>query len=193
MLYLDLDGFKAVNDSIGHPQGDRLLIEVARRLRTALRETDTVARLGGDEFAIVQTSVEQPAAAVALCQRLLQLLAEPYDLDGQQLRLGVSIGVAMIPADGANDVEILRAADHALYRAKAAGRGTFRLAGHDSELTPPAASSNVSILDERELSASRRVALTGGDDAKLAWAIHRGREGSPRAEDAATARLDSDG
>ena len=155
MLYLDLDGFKAVNDSIGHPQGDKLLIEVARRLRTAIRETDTVARLGGDEFAIVQTSVEQPAAAVALCRRLLQFLAEPYDLDGQQLRLGVSIGVAMIPADGANDVEILRAADHALYRAKAAGRGTFRLAGHDSELTPPAASSNGSLLDERASSAHR--------------------------------------
>src|SRR5262245_40641382 len=157
MLYLDLDGFKAVNDSVGHPQGDMLLIEVARRLRTAIRETDTVARLGGDEFAIVQTSVEQPAAAVALCQRLLQLLAEPYDLDHRQLRLGVSIGVATIPSDGANDVEILRAADHALYRAKAAGRGTFRLAGHHSELTSPAGSPHESLLDERATAPHRVV------------------------------------
>ena len=127
MLCLDLDGFKDVNDSFGHPVGDLLLQAVTVRLREETRETDTVARLGGDEFAIIQPGAEQPAAAIALAERLVARLAEPFDLDIHQAAIGVSIGIAMLPGDG-DDADIaLKNADLALYRAKADGRGTFRL------------------------------------------------------------------
>jgi diguanylate cyclase (GGDEF)-like protein len=127
VLCLDLDGFKDVNDSFGHPVGDMLLQAVTVRLRQETRETDTVARLGGDEFAIIQAGAEQPAAAIALAERLVARLAEPFDLDIHQAAIGVSIGIAMLPGDGEDADTALKNADLALYRAKADGRGTFRL------------------------------------------------------------------
>jgi diguanylate cyclase (GGDEF)-like protein len=127
LLCLDLDGFKDVNDSFGHPVGDMLLRAVTVRLRQETRETDTVARLGGDEFAIIQAGAEQPAAAIALAERLVARLAEPFDLDIHQAAIGVSIGIAMLPDDGDGADTALKNADLALYRAKADGRGTFRL------------------------------------------------------------------
>jgi len=127
MLYLDLDAFKDVNDSFGHPVGDMLLQAVTVRLRREIRETDTVARLGGDEFAIIQAGAEQPAAAIALAERLVARLAEPFDLDIHQAAIGVSIGIAVLPGDGEGADTALKNADLALYRAKADGRGTFRL------------------------------------------------------------------
>jgi diguanylate cyclase (GGDEF)-like protein len=127
MLCLDLDGFKDVNDSFGHPVGDLLLQAVTVRLRQETRESDTVARLGGDEFAIIQAGVEQPAAAIALAARLVARLAEPFDLDNHQAAIGVSIGIAILPGDGDSADAALKNADLALYRAKADGRGTFRL------------------------------------------------------------------
>jgi diguanylate cyclase (GGDEF)-like protein len=127
MLCLDLDGFKDVNDSFGHPVGDMLLQAVTVRLRQETRETDTVARLGGDEFAIIQPGAEQPAAAIALAERLVARLAEPFDLDIHQAVIGVSIGIASLPGDGADADAALKNADLALYRAKVDGRGTFRL------------------------------------------------------------------
>jgi diguanylate cyclase (GGDEF)-like protein len=127
MLCLDLDAFKDVNDSFGHPVGDMLLQGVTDRLRQETRETDTVARLGGDEFAIIQAGAEQPAAAIALAERLVARLAEPFDLDIHQAAIGVSIGIAMLPGDGEDADTALKNADLALYRAKADGRGTFRL------------------------------------------------------------------
>jgi diguanylate cyclase (GGDEF)-like protein len=124
--HLDLDQFKAVNDTFGHPAGDKLLKLVADRLRGAVRETDTIARMGGDEFVIVQTPVKNPTYAKSLAQRIIQLLSEPYDLDGHQAVIGASIGIAVSPGDGLSPDKLLRNADLALYRAKGDGRGTFR-------------------------------------------------------------------
>ncbi len=119
VLYLDLDRFKAVNDCMGHAAGDALLCQVAARLRASLRESDTVARLGGDEFAVLQAGGPQPAAAAALAQRLIDSLGLPFDHDGQELDVGVSIGIAIYPDDGADAELLLQNADTAMYRAKA--------------------------------------------------------------------------
>ena len=125
VLYLDLDGFKSVNDTLGHPVGDDLLRAVATRLRSCTRETDLVARLGGDEFAIVQADAYQPVEATTLSERLVQALQEPFDLQGQQVVIGTSIGIALA-GEGTTADDLLRSADIALYRAKAGGRGTWR-------------------------------------------------------------------
>jgi len=124
--HLDLDQFKSVNDTFGHPAGDKLLKIVADRLRGLVRETDTIARTGGDEFVIVQSAIADPADATSLAQRVIGLMSEPYDLDGQQAVIGASIGIAVGPGDGSSPDKLLRNADLALYRAKGDGRGTFR-------------------------------------------------------------------
>ena len=126
VLCLDLDHFKDINDTLGHPAGDTLLREVAARLQATIRETDTVARLGGDEFAIIQVDIDSPEQAAILCRRVLQRLEEPFMLDGQQAISGASIGVAMNSLDGEDADRLLKSADMALYRAKADGRGTYR-------------------------------------------------------------------
>src|SRR5258707_2121203 len=123
---LDLDQFKAVNDTFGHPVGDKLLKIVADRLRGLVRETDTIARMGGDEFVIVQPFIADPADATALAQRIITLMSEPYSIDGHQAVIGASIGIAVGPGDGSGADKLLRNADLALYRAKGDGRGTFR-------------------------------------------------------------------
>jgi diguanylate cyclase (GGDEF)-like protein len=122
---LDLDDFKNVNDTLGHPSGDKLLRQVAERLCTLVRETDTIARMGGDEFAILQSGLTQPTEATSLAQRVIAAVSEPYDIDGHQVVIGTSIGIAMGPADGSTPDELIRNADLALYRAKGEGRGTF--------------------------------------------------------------------
>jgi diguanylate cyclase (GGDEF)-like protein len=124
--HLDLDQFKAVNDTFGHLAGDKLLKIVADRLRGLVRETDTIARMGGDEFVIVQGPIRDPADATSLAQRIIVLMSEPYDLDGHQAVIGASIGIAVGPGDGLRPDKLLRNADLALYRAKGDGRGTFR-------------------------------------------------------------------
>ena len=124
--HLDLDQFKAVNDTFGHPCGDKLLKIVAERLRGLVGETDTIARMGGDEFVIVQATIADPAEATSLAQGVIDALSEPYDIDGQQAVIGVSIGISVGPGDGSNPDKLLRNADLALYRAKSDGRGTFR-------------------------------------------------------------------
>jgi len=124
--HLDLDQFKAVNDTFGHPCGDKLLRIVAERLRSLVGEADTIARMGGDEFVIVQATIADPAEATALAQGVIDALTEPYDIDGQQAVIGVSIGISVGPGDGSNPDKLLRNADLALYRAKSDGRGTFR-------------------------------------------------------------------
>jgi diguanylate cyclase (GGDEF)-like protein len=126
VLFIDLDRFKAVNDTLGHHVGDALLQAVAGRLKQCVRESDVIARLGGDEFAIVQCNVEQPLSATSLARRLVDFIGAPYDLDEQQVVVGVSIGIALAPADGLVANDILKNADLALYRAKAEGRGTYR-------------------------------------------------------------------
>ena len=123
---LDLDHFKHVNDTLGHPVGDKLLQAVAKRLRTLVRETDTVARMGGDEFAIVQGPLVRRCDAEALALRVIDALGEPYEIDGHQVVIGVSIGIAVGPLDAATPERLMRNADLALYQAKDAGRGTSR-------------------------------------------------------------------
>ena len=127
LLCLDLDQFKAVNDTLGHPVGDELLQAVSERLAGQLRETDTVARLGGDEFAIVQSRIEKPAEATAFAARLIELIEAPFDVAGHQIVIGTSIGIAFAPQDGMDADQLLRSADLALYRAKSDGRGVYRL------------------------------------------------------------------
>jgi diguanylate cyclase (GGDEF)-like protein len=127
LLCLDLDQFKEVNDTLGHPIGDALLRAVAGRLDHETRQTDTVARLGGDEFAIIQNAVEQPAETVAFASRIIELLQRPFELDGHNVIIGASIGVAFAPQDALEADRLLRCADLALYRAKAEGRGVCRL------------------------------------------------------------------
>ncbi len=129
LLCLDLDGFKPINDTHGHGAGDKLLAAVAARLRENCRECDTTARIGGDEFAIIQPLGGQPSAAIAqaLAQRLLHAVQQPFDIGGQRLLVGVSIGIAVYPAGGETPDQLLRNADTALYRAKESGRNAFRL------------------------------------------------------------------
>jgi diguanylate cyclase (GGDEF)-like protein len=130
LFCLDLDGFKAVNDTRGHPAGDMLLRAVADRLSACVRETDTVARLGGDEFAILQSMTGREGDAEILARRILEAVGTPYDLDGDRAVIGISIGIAVAPHDGTNIEELLKAADVALYRAKSEGPNAYRFFGH---------------------------------------------------------------
>jgi diguanylate cyclase (GGDEF)-like protein len=125
LFYLDLDRFKAVNDAHGHPAGDALLRSVADRLSTCARETDTIARLGGDEFAILQDATDRWEEAETLAERILAAVGAPYHFDGFDAVVGVSIGIAMAPADGASAGELFKAADAALYRAKLDGGNAY--------------------------------------------------------------------
>ena len=124
LLCLDLDRFKAVNDTLGHPVGDALLQQVAERLTACVREGDIVARLGGDEFAIVLVESGEPAEVDALCARIIEAVSASYEINGHQVNIGTSIGIALAPADGATPQDLLKNADTALYGAKANGRGT---------------------------------------------------------------------
>jgi diguanylate cyclase (GGDEF)-like protein len=126
VLMLDLDRFKEVNDTLGHPAGDILLQAVAARLRECVRETTLIARLGGDEFAVIEYVTNPAAEAAALAERIRIALCEPFDLGDHQVTTGTSIGIAIAPGDGDDSEKILKSADLALYSAKSGGRGTFR-------------------------------------------------------------------
>ena len=126
VLLLDLDGFKSINDTLGHGTGDSLLKHLASRLRNALRESDKIGRLGGDEFVIIQFGNEQPKEATALATRLIEIVKAPFSIDNQKLVIGASIGIAVADGDYQDANQLLRAADLAMYRAKADGRGRFR-------------------------------------------------------------------
>jgi diguanylate cyclase (GGDEF)-like protein len=123
---LDLDSFKQVNDTLGHPVGDELLCAVADRLRACVREIDTVARLGGDEFAIIQSGVENSEDAERLARRVVECVGAPYELNGHHAVVGCSVGISLAPGDGTTGEKLLKNADVALYRAKTDGRGTWR-------------------------------------------------------------------
>lgn len=148
VLGIDLDRFKVVNDTAGHPVGDRLLKMVAKRLQLAVREGDLPARLGGDEFAVIQMDVRDAATAGALAARICRRLAEPYEIEGKNVFIGASIGIAM--ADGSPADAMLKAADLALYAAKSEGRGTYRF--FDPEM-------NARFDERRQLEDSLRNAL----------------------------------
>jgi diguanylate cyclase (GGDEF)-like protein len=128
VMMLDLDKFKAVNDTLGHPAGDQLLIEVGRRLQSTIRETDVLARLGGDEFAIIQEGgPDQHEGAIALALRIINAITQPFDLNGNQASVGTSIGIVLAPEHDIDPEGLLKRADLALYDAKANGRNDFRV------------------------------------------------------------------
>ncbi len=126
VLFLDLDHFKYVNDSLGHAVGDRLLAEIARRLKDCVREVDTVARVGGDEFVIVLENLHERADAVAIVNKIHAAFAPPIDIDGRELHASASLGIALYPEDGDDAETLMRNADTAMYQAKAAGRDTYQ-------------------------------------------------------------------
>ena len=128
VMMIDLDRFKAVNDTHGHLAGDQLLSEVARRLQSTVRETDVLARLGGDEFAVIQeVGADQREGAVALALRIIEAISAPFGLNGHEAQVGTSIGIAMAPENGVEPDELLKRADLALYNVKSRGRNDFCL------------------------------------------------------------------
>ncbi len=131
LLLLDLDHFKDVNDTLGHPIGDRLLETVARRLRDCVREVDAPARLGGDEFAVILSDLRSPEEAAAVARKIVARVSEPFVLDGHKTRVGASIGITLCPHDGSDVDGLLRNADLALYRAKSEERNTYRFYSAD--------------------------------------------------------------
>jgi diguanylate cyclase (GGDEF)-like protein len=134
VLYIDLDLFKTINDSFGHPAGDRLLKEVAERLTTAVRGANLAARLGGDEFAVILASDVSPNEASACATLLIDVLKAPYEIDGQEMVIGASIGIALSPGDGITSEELMRNADMALYRAKSDGGGMHHFFEREMDL-----------------------------------------------------------
>jgi diguanylate cyclase (GGDEF)-like protein len=151
---LDLDHFKNVNDTLGHPAGDKLLKDAAGRLRALVRETDTIARMGGDEFAILQVAINGPADATALAHRVIESVGRPYELEGRQVLIGTSVGIAIGPADGLASDQLMRNADLALYRAKDDGRGTYRFFEPDMD---------AQMQERRAMEYDLRAALTAGE------------------------------
>jgi diguanylate cyclase (GGDEF)-like protein/PAS domain S-box-containing protein len=127
VLYLDLDGFKPVNDQLGHGVGDEVLAAVARRLTGAVREGDVVARLGGDEFAVLCPALASAEELGSLAARLVDVVAEPFEVRGEQVRLGVSVGASLAPVGASSGDQLVEAADRALYEVKGAGKGGWRL------------------------------------------------------------------
>ena len=151
---LDLDHFKHLNDTLGHLAGDKLLQMVANRLRALVRNTDTVARMGGDGFAIVRVALAQIVDATSLAQRVITALSEPYDIDGQQVMIGTSVGITLAPSDGLLPEQLIRNGDLALYRAKGDGRGTFRF--FEAEM-------DVRMQTRRPLEQDLRKAVVAGE------------------------------
>jgi diguanylate cyclase (GGDEF)-like protein len=142
-MVFDLDRFKEINDSKGHPCGDAVLKEVGRRLSQCLRQTDTAARLGGDEFAVLQTRTRNDEDTAQLAQRIIQAVRAPFAVNGEEIVLSISVGIAQAPRDGLDYDLIVRKADQAMYRAKNSGgnifcfaRGPFvpRMTGEDAGL-----------------------------------------------------------
>ena len=133
ILSLDLDGFKAVNDTYGHPFGDAMLEEVARRLSSVVREFDTVGRWGGDEFVLVLKEIESREVVELMVERVIASLSEPMNHRGQQLSVGVSVGIALFPDHGDEVEKVLLAADLAMYESKASGGNTWRFASTSAQ------------------------------------------------------------
>jgi diguanylate cyclase (GGDEF)-like protein/PAS domain S-box-containing protein len=150
---LDLDNFKTINDTLGHPIGDALLRAVAERLRSVVGEDDTIARLGGDEFAILQAAAS-PYAAEVLAGRVVDVLASPIVIEGHEINTGLSVGIALSPNDGTAADHLMKCADLALYRAKAEGRGLFRF--FEPEM-------DARIQRRRALEVDLRRALASGE------------------------------
>ena len=154
VLFLDLDGFKAVNDSLGHSVGDLLLKSIATKLRDLLPSTDRMARLGGDEFAILQMSSAQPESAIVLAATIVELVGQPHRIDGHDVTVGASIGIAVAHPGEMDSEGILKSADLAMYSAKADGRGTYRV--FDPQM-------DAAVQARRSLERDMRTALAQGE------------------------------
>ena len=153
-MSLDLDDFKNVNDTLGHPIGDKLLQNVAERIRGCIRETDIAARLGGDEFAVAQIPINGPADTTSLATRLIETVGAPYQLDGHQIMVATSVGIAIAPADGTEPDQLMRNADTALYRCKADGGNVYRF--FEPEM-------DARMQERRALELNLRKALANGE------------------------------
>lgn len=125
VMFADLDGFKAVNDTLGHDAGDDVLRQVAQRLLSCVRETDTVARVGGDEFLVIATEIQIPENAARIAEKIVRCVSEPLAVNGRQAAVGASIGIALFPDDTEDLEQIVQLADKAMYRAKNAGKNRF--------------------------------------------------------------------
>ena len=154
VLMLDLDRFKEINDTLGHPVGDALLKVAAERLRSCVRDTATIARWGGDEFAIVEDVTDPVVEAAALAERIQTALSAPFDLNDHQVIVGSSIGIAIAPADGTDPDQLMKNADLALYRAKSDGRAAYRF--FEPEM-------NRLMQARRDLERDLRTALVNGE------------------------------
>ena len=154
MLYLDLDNFKNVNDTLGHSSGDALLKQVSERLSSLLRTADTVARLGGDEFLLLVPEIDDGASVAEIANKVVAGLMAPFEVIGMEIFAGCSLGVTLFPADGADFDSLLKKADIAMYRAKEAGRNGFRF--WDGEM-------NASVVEHVELLSAMRVAMAHRD------------------------------
>ena len=154
VMFLDLDRFKDVNDTLGHSLGDELLKAVALRLKTALREEDSIARMGGDEFTILLASLKTPEDAAKIAQKILDVVAQPVRIEGTELFVTTSIGIALYPGDGDTAEALLKNADHAMYRAKEAGRNLVHMYTQ---------SMNVVAMERLSLENALRHALERGE------------------------------
>jgi diguanylate cyclase (GGDEF)-like protein/PAS domain S-box-containing protein len=126
IIYLDLDGFKAINDRMGHESGDHLLQRIAERLQGSVRKSDTVARMGGDEFTVLLPGAHDDSSAASVAGKILESFSHPFEAGGQEIEIGVSMGISRFPTDGEDPLDLLRAADSAMYRAKQDGGGCYR-------------------------------------------------------------------
>jgi diguanylate cyclase (GGDEF)-like protein len=154
LVFLDLDNFKSVNDSLGHPRGDELLRTVGDRLTKVLRDSDTVCRQGGDEFLILLGDVRDRSDVAEIGEKLLGQLTAPFLLDGLEVSTSGSMGIAMYPNDGADFDELLKRADIAMYAAKDAGRNAIRFFANEMSL---------SVLEDVHLVSGMRTALARGE------------------------------
>jgi diguanylate cyclase (GGDEF)-like protein/PAS domain S-box-containing protein len=151
-LCIDLDNFKLVNDTLGHPIGDRLLQDVAQRITRVTRQRDMAARLGGDEFAILAPDLKSPQELAVLAQRVIETVSEPYMIEGHALTVGATIGIAVAPTDGLDADRLMRNADLALYRGKSEGKSTYRFFEQEMDAKAQA---------RRQLEADLRLAIAG--------------------------------
>lgn len=154
VLLLDLDNFKIINDTMGHGAGDKLLVNVAERLRGAMRRYDTVARLGGDEFAIILTEFGESKEVVPVTEKILKLFSDPFEAEGREIFITVSIGIALFPSDGDSAEALLKNADAAVYHAKEQGKNSYRF--FSAEL-------NQKAFERLEMEAKLRHALERGE------------------------------
>ncbi len=150
LMFLDLDRFKTINDSLGHPAGDQLLIDVAKRLSHCTRVTDTVARLGGDEFTIVVTNVKNIHSVTVAAQKIIDALSNPFVIENRNVTITASIGITLYPSDGTNIDDLLKNADVAMYHAKASGKNTYQY--YSKKM-------NIESVEQLEMEISLRRAL----------------------------------